>query len=65
MTDALDWKPFVILAAISAAITYLMPSGFKLGIPFEFVMNLGAFYALFAIGFAFGRWRDSRNREGY
>ena len=65
MTDALDWKPFVILAAIAAAVTYLLPSGYRLGIPVEFLINLVGFYGLFAVGYVFGRWRASRQEQGY
>ena len=65
MTDALDWKPFAILAAIAAAVTYLLPSGYRLGIPIEFAINLVGFYGLFFVGFAFGRWRESRQEQGY
>jgi len=65
MTDALDWKPFVILAAISAVLAWLMPSPYRLGLPIEFAMNLVGFLGLFFVGFAFGRWRASRQEQGY
>lgn len=65
MTDALDWKPFVILAAIAAAVSYVLPSGYRLGFALEFVGNLVGFIGLFFVGYAFGRWRARRNEEGY
>ena len=65
MTDALSWKPFLILAAISAAVTYLLPSSLRLGFAFEFVVNLAGFYALFFAGYGFGRWRARREEAGY
>ena len=65
MTDALDWKPFAILAAIAAVVTYILPSGFRLGFPVELVINALGFYALFFVGYAFGRWRDRKAEERY
>jgi len=65
MTDTLDWKPFVILAAIAAAVSLLLPSGFRLGFPLELASNLVGFYGLFFLGFAFGRWRARRNEQDY
>jgi hypothetical protein len=65
MTDALDWKPFVILAAIAAVVSYVLPSPYRLGFPLELLGNLAGFYGLFFVGFAFGRWRASRSEAGY
>ena len=65
MTDELSWKPFAILAAISAIVTYILPSGYNLGFPLEFAGNMVGFIGLFFLGFAFGRWRARRNEEHY
>ena len=40
MTDELSWKPFAILAAISALVAYVLPSPYRLWLPLEFVINL-------------------------
>ena len=55
----------MILAAISAVLAWLMPSPYRLGLPIEFAMNVAGFLGLFFVGFAFGRWRASRQEQGY
>jgi hypothetical protein len=60
MTDELNWKPFVILAAVSAITTYLWFPQTALGAPVEFGINYVGFLVLFVLGFAFGRWWNSR-----
>jgi hypothetical protein len=65
MTDELGWKPFAILAAISAVVSYIVPSGYMPNFALEFVGNMVGFIGLFFLGFAFGRWRARRAEEGY
>lgn len=65
MTDELSWKPFAILAAISAIVSYILPSPYRLGFPLEFAGNMVGFIGLFFLGFAFGRWRARRAEDGY
>ncbi len=62
MTETLDWKPFVILAAISAVLAYVFPSPFRLGVILEFACNIAGFYSLFMAGYGFGTWRRQGER---
>lgn len=61
MTDELSWKPFLILAAIAAVVTYLMRSPLGLDLPVEFALNLGGFIGLFMLGYGFGLWLARRD----
>jgi hypothetical protein len=63
MTDVLSWKPFLILAAISAILTFVFRSPFALGYALEFALNLAGFGALFLLGYGFGRWRARRDED--